>query len=185
MTASQCAALDARSVVLVTKLGVLEDKLRKLQSEVEGTSATPAAPASAASAAASSAGAASAHAAHSASAEAAQPASAAAAAAAESSASAHTPAKNSRILPKLKYKKEKPAEQNGIGTTTLAAAGAVAVAVLGGLGWFLWKRRKEGKSNAPLKIWQGWRKKKPAPEPEPEPAPPLEEVTPESLLEPE
>jgi len=149
--------MDARNVVLVTKLGLLEDKVHKLQEEM----GAPAAPS-------------------------ASPSAAASAPSAEASASMHTPQKNGRILPKLKYKKdkEKPAEA-GTSTTLLAAGAAAVVALLGLVGWLLWKRRKAGQSNAPLKIWQGWRKKKAEPAQEPEPAQPLEEVMPESLLEPE
>jgi len=101
------------------------------------------------------------------------------------SASASVPVKTVKVLPKLKYKKEKPEKQaeTGMKTSTMAAIGAAALALVGGLGWWLMKRRK-AQGSAPLKIWQGWRKKK-APEPAAEPAQPLDEVMPEALLEPQ
>ncbi|PHV07545.1 hypothetical protein CSQ96_10150 [Janthinobacterium sp. BJB412] len=85
-------------------------------------------------------------------------------------------------LPKLKYsdKKEKPAEP-AVNTGLLAAAGAGAAAlllVLGGLWYVLRRRKAAGMGSAPLKIWQGWRKKKPV-----EAEQPLPEVMPEELLE--
>jgi pilus assembly protein FimV len=85
-------------------------------------------------------------------------------------------------LPKLKYsdKKEKPPEP-AVNTGLLAAAGAAAAVLLLALGllWYLRRRRKAaGMGSAPLKIWQGWRKKKPV-----EAEQPLPEVMPEELLE--
>lgn len=85
-----------------------------------------------------------------------------------------------RVLPKLKYKKEKPVDQP---TNYVAwGAGALAVLVAAGAGLIYWRRKKSGA--APLKIWQGFRKKKPvepvasAPE-----APPVHEEKPESITQ--
>ncbi|MBV7536105.1 hypothetical protein KW842_10045 [Duganella sp. sic0402] len=86
---------------------------------------------------------------------------------ASAGAAASTPpvaTKQVRVLPKLKYKKEKPPEPQADYTLPLAAGGVGLLALLGaGLIW--WRKKKSGKG--PLKIWQGFRKKK-APEPEPE-----------------
>lgn len=104
----------------------------------------------------------------------------ASASAAGASASASAPVPLKRVLPKLKYKKEKPAER----PTNYAAwgAGAVAALLLAGAGLIYWRRKKSGA--APLKIWQGFRKKKPVePAGKPQEAPPLHEVTPESILQ--
>lgn len=206
-TAKECAALDSHNAALSTKLVELEGKLKVLQMALDGK-----APAGKGHAAGGG-GAVKAGAVATASAKDADPASAKAPAAqaaagkghastiadtvkalaaadaalglpqSEASASAHAslPAKPGKVLPKLKYKKEKPPEQ-GIKTSTLIAAGVGALALLGGLGWWLMKRRKV-KGSEPLKIWQGWRKKKAAPDTAPEPAQPLHEVTPESLME--
>ncbi|MYM65486.1 hypothetical protein GTP45_01390 [Pseudoduganella sp. FT55W] len=93
-------------------------------------------------------------------------------AAASGAASASSvPTKQVRVLPKLKYKKEKekPAEQASSNTIPLIAGGVGLLALLGG-GFIIWRKKSAGKG--PLKIWQGFRKKK-APEaaPEAEPAP--------------
>lgn len=83
-------------------------------------------------------------------------------------------------LPKLKYsdKKEKPPEP-AVNTGLLAAAGGAVLLLALGLLWYLRRRRKAaGMGSAPLKIWQGWRKKKPV-----EAEQPLPEVMPEELLE--
>jgi pilus assembly protein FimV len=84
-----------------------------------------------------------------------------------------------RVLPKLKYKKEKPAEKPADYTLPLAAGG-VGLLALAGAGLIYLRKRKAG--SGPLKIWQGFRKKKTA-EPKPEEAQPLHEVTPESLMQ--
>jgi pilus assembly protein FimV len=109
-------------------------------------------------------------------------ASAAASASAASEASVASvppvPTKMVRVLPKLKYKKEKPVEKP-TNYPALIAAG-VGVLLLAGAGAIYWRRKKAGAG--PLKIWQGFRKKKPA-EPVPEEAQPLHEVTPESLMQ--
>ncbi len=207
ITSKECAALDEHNAALSTKLVELEGKLKVLQMAVaskavagEGVAAKPAAPAAApasahASAAASAPASASAHASASASAVAKMSAASAAAKALATAdaalglppapASASASAKTTKVLPKLKYKKEKPDKpaDTGMKTGTMVAIGAGVLALLGGLGWWLMKRRK-AKGSAPLKIWQGWRKKKAA-QATPEPAQPLHEVTPESLLEPE
>ncbi|OEZ57059.1 hypothetical protein DUGA6_47280 [Duganella sp. HH105] len=97
------------------------------------------------------------------------------------SAEASAPVKKVRVLPKLKYKKEKPPEQPS-SNLPLIAAGAGVLALLLGAGGFLYLRKKRG--SGPLKIWQGFRKKKPtAEETPPVEAPPLHEVTPESMME--
>jgi pilus assembly protein FimV len=99
----------------------------------------------------------------------------ASATAASASAAASVPAKQVRVLPKLKYKKEKPVEKPTDYTLPLAAGGVGLLALLGAGYIYLRKRRAGG---GPLKIWQGFRKKK-----APEEAQPLEEVTPESLMQ--
>ncbi|NVD73065.1 hypothetical protein HUX88_21290 [Duganella sp. BJB1802] len=113
------------------------------------------------------------------------PASASASAAAgggeSASAEADVPVKKVRVLPKLKYKKEKPPEP-AASNWPLIAGGAGALALLLGAGGYFYLRKKRG--SGPLKIWQGFRKKKPAAEGEtPMEAPPLHEVTPESMME--
>jgi pilus assembly protein FimV len=203
------AALSTKLVELEGKLKVLQMAVAsKGPAAGEGAAAPAAAPAAAHAAAAAPASAsvhassasahassASAHASASASAAAKISAASAAAkalAAADAalglppaSASASASVKTIKVLPKLKYKKEKPEKpaDTGMKAGTMVAIGAGVLALLGGLGWWLMKRRK-AKGSAPLKIWQGWRKKK-APEATPEPAQPLHEVMPESLLEPE
>lgn len=85
------------------------------------------------------------------------------------------------MLPKLKYKKEKPPEQPS-SNLPLIGAGAGVLALLLGAGGYFYLRKKRG--SGPLKIWQGFRKKKPAAEETPPvEAPPLHEVTPESMME--
>ncbi|MRW88258.1 LPXTG cell wall anchor domain-containing protein [Pseudoduganella sp. FT26W] len=112
-----------------------------------------------------------AHAAKAASAEASAGASAGASAAASVPSG---PVKQVRVLPKLKYKKEKPVEQATDYTMPLAAGGIGLLALLGA-GFFWWRKKKSG--SGPLKIWQGFRKKT-APEAAAEPA---AEATPESV----
>jgi pilus assembly protein FimV len=104
----------------------------------------------------------------------------ASAAAAGASASASAPVPLKRVLPKLKYKKEKPVERP---TNYLAwGAGAAGVLLLAGAGLIYWRRKKSGA--APLKIWQGFRKKKPAEAAgKPQDGQPLHEVTPESIMQ--
>ncbi|MEV4778428.1 type IV pilus assembly protein FimV [Burkholderia sp. LMU1-1-1.1] len=104
----------------------------------------------------------------------------ASASAAGASASASAPVPLKRVLPKLKYKKEKPVERP---TNYVAwGAGAVGALLLAGAGLIYWRRKKSGA--APLKIWQGFRKKKPAEASgKPQEAQPLHEVTPESIMQ--
>ena len=106
-------------------------------------------------------------------------ASAPAPASAASASTASVPAKQVHVLPKLKYKKEKPVEKPADYTLPLAA-GAIGLLALAGAGLIYLRKRKAGAG--PLKIWQGFRKKK-AVEPQPEEAKPLHEVTPESLMQ--
>lgn len=80
-----------------------------------------------------------------------------AAPASASAAAASAPVKLVRVLPKLKYKK--PAEKPTDYTLPLAAGGVGLLALLGA-GFIYLRRRKTG--GGPLKIWQGFRKKKPA-----------------------
>jgi pilus assembly protein FimV len=108
-------------------------------------------------------------------------ASASASAASAAASAASVPAKQVRVLPKLKYKKEKPVEKPADYTLPLAA-GAVGLLALAGAGLIYLRKRKAGGGRGPLKIWQGFRKKKAA-EPKPEEAQPLHEVTPESLMQ--
>jgi len=104
----------------------------------------------------------------------------ASASAAGASASATAPVPLKRVLPKLKYKKEKPVDKP---TNYVAwGAGALGAVLLAGAGLIYWRRKKSGA--APLKIWQGFRKKKPAePAGKPQEAQPLHEVTPESITQ--
>jgi len=93
------------------------------------------------------------------------------------------PVKKVKVLPKLKYKKEKPPEPApGSSNLPLIAAGAsVAVLLLGLAGWLFWRKKRGA---PPLKIGQLFRKKKATePEVKHEEAPPLEDVTPESLMQ--
>ncbi len=168
MGAKECAALDTHSVELSSKLDELEGKLRLLQGAL-------AAKGGAASAAA-----------HAASVQAVAPTLApapASASAASSAASeeAAAPVRKVRVLPKLKYKKEKPPEP-AASNMPLIAAGAGVLALLLGAGGYLYLRKRRG--SGPLKIWQGFRRKKPGGEGEqPVEAPPLHDVTPESMMQ--
>jgi pilus assembly protein FimV len=103
-------------------------------------------------------------------------ASSAASGEASASAAASVPTRQVRVLPKLKYKKEKekPAEQSSSLMLPLIGGGVGLLALLGG-GFVFLRKRSVGKG--PLKIWQGFRKKK-TDEPTPEPA---AEPTPESV----
>lgn len=186
MSAKECAALDTHGVELSSKLVELEGKVKVLQGALAAKGGAAVAPAAAAHAVSASASA-SAEAAHgaSASAGAASAASAVAgggeSASAVASAEASAPVKKVRVLPKLKYKKEKPPEQPS-SNLPLLGAGAGVLALLLGAGGFFYLRKKRG--GGPLKIWQGFRKKKPAAEETPPvEAPPLHEVTPESMME--
>jgi len=77
------------------------------------------------------------------------------AAAAEAAAPPPAPVQQRRVLPKLKYKKEKPPEEQSSKLPLII--GGLGVALLAGAGALFYLRRK--KSGAPLKIWQGFRKK--------------------------
>lgn len=191
MSARECAALDVHSVELSSKLVELEGKLKLLQGALAakggaaGAAAAghvaPAAHAASAASAAPAASAASAAAvAHSASASV-PAAGGAESASVSASAEAAAPVKKVRVLPKLKYKKEKPPEP-AASNVPLIAAGAGVLALLLGAGGYLYLRKKRG--SGPLKIWQGFRKKKPGGEgDQPTEAPPLHEVTPESMMQ--
>ncbi|MYM40056.1 type IV pilus assembly protein FimV [Duganella qianjiadongensis] len=249
LAAKECAAFDAHSQELNSKLSELEGKLKVLQGALGGVAAAkgaapaalPAAhgkpasasatasasvtssaaaklPASASTAAslaasaaepaASAAGEAAggerwvpppgvqgelakARAAAAAHGEASEAAAASASASAEASAAASGaasdvasgPVKKVKVLPKLKYKKEKPPEPaTGSSNLPLIAAGAgVVLLVLGLAGWLFWRKKRGA---PPLKIGQLFRKKKATEaEVKHEEAPPLEEVTPESLMQ--
>ena len=86
------------------------------------------------------------------------------------------PTKKIRVLPKLKYKKEKPAEQSNDYTLPLAAGGIGVLALLGA-GYIYLRKKNAGKG--PLKIWQGFRKRK---EPVLDDAPPAQDA-PASMAE--
>jgi len=102
-------------------------------------------------------------------------------ASASASADASAPVKKVRVLPKLKYKKEKPPEP-AASNWPLIVGGTGALALLLGAGGYFYLRKKRG--SGPLQIWQGFRRKKPAAEGDtPMEAPPLHEVTPESMME--
>jgi pilus assembly protein FimV len=89
------------------------------------------------------------------------------------------PVKQIRVLPKLKYKKEKPPEPQTDYTLPLAAGGISLLALLGA-GYFWWRKKKSGRG--PLQIWQGFRKKKPTEPAAEKPAPaPAAEAAPESV----
>ena len=77
------------------------------------------------------------------------------AAAAAAAAPPPAPVQQRRVLPKLKYKKEKPPEEQSSKLPLII--GGLGVALLAGAGALFYLRRK--KSGAPLKIWQGFRKK--------------------------
>lgn len=99
---------------------------------------------------------------------------------AAASAAASAPVKLVRVLPKLKYKKEKPVES----PTNYPAliAGGVGVLLLGAAGFVYLRKRKAG-GGGPLKIWQGFRRKTPV-DPAaaaPPPAPTAREAAPESV----
>jgi pilus assembly protein FimV len=81
----------------------------------------------------------------------------ASAAAAGEGAVAPVATKQVRVLPKLKYKKEKPPEPQSDYTLPLAAGGVGLLALLGA-GYLWWRKKKSGRG--PLKIWQGFRQKK-------------------------
>jgi pilus assembly protein FimV len=101
------------------------------------------------------------------------------AASASASAAASVPVKQVRVLPKLKYKKEKPAEKPSNYTLPISI-GVAGLLMLAGAGYIYLRKKNAG--SGPLKIWQGFRKKK-VPEAKPEEAQPLHEVTPESLMQ--
>jgi pilus assembly protein FimV len=65
---------------------------------------------------------------------------------------------------------KKKREPGGLNATTMAIGGVLLLALLGGLLYYLIRRKKIKFSTAPLKVWQGWRKDKKAPEAEPAPA---------------
>jgi pilus assembly protein FimV len=81
---------------------------------------------------------------------------------AASAAAASVPTRQVRVLPKLKYNKkdkDKPAESASY--TLPLVAGAVGLLALLGAGLIWWRKKKSG-SRGPLKIWQGFRKKRAA-----------------------
>lgn len=182
MSAKECVALDNHNTALSGKLIELEGKLKALQGAVGGAAAH-AVPAAAAAKAASPAPAAAKAVSASASASAQMEPEAhaakvsASAPAGEASAAASVPVKQVRVLPKLKYKK--PAEKPTDYTLPLASGGIGLLALLGA--GFIYLRKRSADSG-PLKIWQGFRKKKAA-ETKPQDAQPLNEAVPESLAQ--
>lgn len=98
---------------------------------------------------------------------------AASAASAAASAAASVPTKQVRVLPKLKYKKEKEKQPEQASSNKLPLiAGGVGLLALLGAGLIFLSKKNSGRG--PLKIWQGFRKKKaevPKAEPVAEPAP--------------
>jgi pilus assembly protein FimV len=159
------AAHGASAAARLSAQGSTEMNAAKAAAGAEGSAAASAS-ASAASAASASA----------------SSSSAASAAASSEAASVPTgPVKQIRVLPKLKYKKEKPPETPTDYTMPLVA-GAVGLLALLGAGFLWWRKKKSGRG--PLQIWQGFRKKKPtepevaapAAEPAPAPAPAAESV---------
>jgi pilus assembly protein FimV len=76
---------------------------------------------------------------------------------------AHVPPRAGASRPastKLKYKKEAPVETGPDLTTLVAGGGALLLALAGGGYYWLRRRKQGGSARAPLKIWQGWRRKK-------------------------
>ncbi|SHH16454.1 FimV family protein [Massilia sp. CF038] len=123
-----CAATEYKNGLLSAQVVELEEKVRQLQMVIDANAA------SAATASGASASSASAHAAGSADASA-----VANAAAAAASASAHKPA-----IPPPPPKPSKPAKHEGEGVPWLLIGGGIgALVLLGGVGWFLMKRRKQ------------------------------------------
>lgn len=142
----ECVALDYHNAALASKIDELEDKVRVLQTALEGPKPKPAPAASAIKAPSASAGHAS--------------------------------------LPKLKYRDKKlkeKAEDHGSKAWMWIAGGAAVLTAAGGV--FYWLRKRKAKQGgSPLKIWQGWRKKKAVEEVKQEPVAP---ATPEEIATPQ
>ncbi|WP_373991021.1 FimV family protein [Duganella sp. BuS-21] len=84
---------------------------------------------------------------------------AAASGAASAASAASVPTKQVRVLPKLKYKKEKEKQPEQAANYTIPLiAGGVGLVALLGAGLIFWQKKRTGRG--PLKIWQGFRKKK-------------------------
>ncbi|MHA4870194.1 type IV pilus assembly protein FimV [Duganella sp. PWIR1] len=84
---------------------------------------------------------------------------AAASGAASAASAASVPTKQVRVLPKLKYKKEKEKQpEQATNYTIPLIAGGVGLVALLGAGLIFWHKKSAGRG--PLKIWQGFRKKK-------------------------
>lgn len=179
ISAKECVALDNHNAELSSKLLELEGKMKVLQGALGATSSAAAismTPPPAKAAVHGGAQAASVPAATEATAAA---TAASASAAASASVPPAGPVKQIRVLPKLKYKKEKPPEPQTDYTLPLAAGGIGLLALLGA-GYFWWRKKKSGRG--PLQIWQGFRKKKPAEPAADAPAPaPAAEAAPESV----
>ncbi|HJV03003.1 MAG TPA: LPXTG cell wall anchor domain-containing protein [Burkholderiaceae bacterium] len=159
-SARECVVLDRRSAALTEKLVALEDKVKVLQTALDGTAAASGKPASGNKPASDS-----------------KPATDNNQTSDSKSGADNKPGADSKPLrahmppragasrpasTKLKYKKEKePPVETGPDLTTLAAAGGALLLALAGGGYYWMRRRKQGgQARAPLKIWQGWRRKK-------------------------
>ncbi|HEU4842653.1 MAG TPA: hypothetical protein VFT05_00190 [Burkholderiaceae bacterium] len=123
-SAKECVVLDRRNAALSSKLVELEDKVKVLQTALEGKAAQDSKPA--------------------------RPR-IPPRAVADASRPGHA---------KLKYMKEKPVESGPDMVTVAAASGAVLLALAGAGYYWLRRRKQAGLDRAPLKIWQGWRRKK-------------------------
>lgn len=129
-SAKECVVLDRRNAALSSKLVELEDKVKVLQTALEGKAAQ------------------------------------------DSKAVPDSKPARPRIPPgvvadasrpghaKLKYMKEKPVQTGPDMVAVAAASGAVLLALAGAGYYWLRRRKQAGQDRAPLKIWQGWRRKK-------------------------
>lgn len=138
--ARECVALDRRSAALTEKLVALEDKVKVLQSALDGQAASDGKPTPVSQTTADG-----------------KPAPD------SKPARAHVPPRPGASRPastRLKYKKEPPAETGPDMTTMVAGGGALLLALAGGGYYWLRRRKQGGAARAPLKIWQGWRRKK-------------------------
>ncbi|MBA5637021.1 LPXTG cell wall anchor domain-containing protein [Duganella sp. LX20W] len=164
LSARECAALDHRSAALTEKLVALEDKVKVLQTALDskGTPDSKAAIGGKAATEGKAVNDGKAGADGKAGTDG-KPASDNKAAADGKPLRAHVPPRAGASRPastRLKYKKEPPVETGPDLTTMLAAGGAVLLALAGGVYYWMRRRKQGGEARAPLKIWQGWRRKK-------------------------